>query len=254
MKHSIKRLAWTLIVGLLSVGVLVMESVALTDATPPRSVIYRLPLPDSPKVRVDGHVRGTDDAALTLTVLAPERVGLTTKEQPSLYWFQSKPVNNHFELTITEKDAIKPLLKAQFDASSSGVQRLRLSDHKIYLVEGVEYRWSVAIVLSPQDRSKDIVASGVIKRVPPAEKLQKRLRGAPASELPYIYADEGVWYDSLESLSELVDAKPQDAKLREIRAVYFMQVGLQDAAMDDMKSAGKKVTGETTPPPTSPDR
>lgn len=203
-----------------------------------KALTYRAPVPDAPKVRVDGHVRGTDDAVLTLTVLAPEQVGLTTKEQPSLYWFQSKAVNTRFELTIAEKNAIKPVLEAKFKASAGGIQRVRLSDYKVSLTEGVEYRWSVAVVLDPENRSKDIVASGFIKRVKPTEKLLQRLKDAPASELPYIYADEKVWYDSLEALSELVDAKPQDAKLHEIRAVYFMQVGLHDAAMHEMQSAG----------------
>jgi hypothetical protein len=200
-------------------------------------------MPDAPTVRVDGHMRGTDDAALTLTVLTPQRVGLTTREQPSLYWFQSKPVDAHFEVILTEKNSIKPILEARFDASSSGVKRLRLSDYKISLAEGVEYRWSVAIVVDARDHSKDVVASGAIKRVKPTEKLLQRLQGAPATELPYIYADEGVWYDSLEALSELVDAKPQDTRLHEIRAVYFMQVGLYDAAMRDMQAAGKTAIG-----------
>jgi hypothetical protein len=221
------------------------QSPSYTEAQTPRTLTFRNLMLDAPKVRVDGHVRGTEDALLTLTVLAPERVGLTTKEQPSLYWFQSKAVTNRFELIITEKNAIKPLLEAQIDAPSSGIKRVRLSDHNVRLAEGVEYRWSVAIVVDPENRSKDVVASGVIKRIKPAGKLLQRLRGAPESELPYIYADEGVWYDSLETLSELVEAKPQDAKLHEIRAVYFLQAGLHDAGLHDLKAAGRPAKSTT---------
>ena len=234
----IRRLGWAMIVSLWMCSAAVVQSVPLTEEGAPRAPVYRFPMPDGPKLRVDGHVRGTDDAAFTLTVLTPERAGLTTKDQPSLYWFQSKPIGNRFELAVTEKNAVKPLLAVRFDGASSGIQRVRLSDYKISLSEGVEYRWSVSIVQDPDDRSKDIVASGVIKRVKPTKKLLQRLQKAPASELPYIYADEGVWYDSLDALSQLVDAKPQDAKLHEIRAIYFMQVGLHDAAMHEMLSAG----------------
>jgi hypothetical protein len=195
---------------------------------------------------VDGHVRATEDAVLTLTVLAPERVGLTTKEQPVLHWFQSKPTTNRCELVITEKKAEKPLIEARFEAANGGVQRVRLADFGIRLEESVEYRWSVAIVMDPDNRARDVVASGAIKRIATPEKLRQRLQGAPTSELPYIYADEGVWYDSLESLCALVDARPKDAKLYEIRAVYFMQVGLHDAALQDMQAAGRT---PATPPP-----
>ncbi len=239
MTATMKQLPWVTIVGLCTCLTVVASAAPLTPEPMPKAPIYRPPLGDAPKTRVDGHVRGTDDAALTLTVLSPEHVGLTTREQPSLYWFQSKAVNTRFELTIVEKNATKPVLEAKFDGGGGGIQRVRLSDYHISLTEGVEYRWSVAIVVDPENRSSDIVASGTIKRVKPGEKLLRRLKGAPAAELPYIYADEGVWYDSLEALSELVDAKPRDAKLHEIRAVYFMQVGLHDAAMHEMQSAGK---------------
>jgi hypothetical protein len=211
----------------------------------PKAPAYRPPTSAALKLRVDGHVRGTDDAALTLTVLAPEHVGLTTKEQPSLYWFQSKAVNTRFELTITERKAVKPLLEARLEVPSGGTQRLRLSDYKVSLAEGVEYRWSVAMVVDPDNRSSDVVASGVIKRVKPTETLLRRLKSAPAADIPYIYAEEGIWYDSLETLSELVDARPQDARLHEIRAIYFMQVGLHDAAMNEMRLAGKTVESPT---------
>ena len=239
--HQLRRAAF---VGLCTCLAVATCSAALTPPLAPKAPMYRPPMPDGPKVRVDGHVRGTDDAVLTLTVLAPERVGLTTKEQPTLYWFQSKPISSRFELTIVQGNATKPVLDAKFEATAAGIQRVRLADYNISLAEGVEYRWSVAIVIDPENRSSDIVASGVIKRVKPTEDLLKRLHGAPSSELPYIYADEGVWYDSLEALSQLVDAKPKDAKLREIRAVYFMQVGLHDAALHEMQSAGKMVKSQ----------
>jgi hypothetical protein len=216
---------------------------ALDDA--PRRLYYRPPNQDAPRIRIDGHVRATEDATLTLTVLAPERVGLTVQEQPTLYWFQSKQTGHRYELVITAKNAEKPLVEAEFVASGAGVQRVRLADYKISLTEGVEYRWTVAIVVDPENRSRDVVASGAIKRVAAPEKLRQRLQGAPASELPYIYADEGFWYDSLDTLCALVDSQPKDAKLHEIRAVYFMQVGLHDAAVHDMKSAGKTSTSSS---------
>jgi hypothetical protein len=202
--------------------------------------IYKPPVPNAPKVRVDGRVRGGGDALLTLTVLAPEHVGLTTKAQPSLFWYQSKAAKAKFELSISEAKSVVPLLEVTFDRLPlDGIQRVRLADHNVLLKPGVEYRWSVAMVVDEENRSKDLVASGVIKRVDPAPSLQKRLTGAPDMELPFIYADEGVWYDSLEALSDLIDRRPSEKSLREERAVYFMQVGLNEAALFEMRMAGK---------------
>jgi len=179
MTTMVKRRGWVIILYVCTSIALVARAVPLTEEPMPKAPTYRPPIPATLKTRVDGHVRGTDDAVLTLTVLAPEHVGLTTKEQPSLYWFQSKAVSTRFELTITEKKAVKPLLEARLEVSNGGIQRLRLSDYKVSLAEDVEYRWSVAMVVDPENRSSDVVASGVIKRVKPTELLLLRLKGAP---------------------------------------------------------------------------
>lgn len=222
---------------------LALASVGPARAQMARAPIYKPAFPDAPKVRVDGRVRGSDDALLTLTVLAPEHVGLTTKENPSLFWYQSKAAKTKFELTISETKSVSPLLEVRLEqVPADGIQRVRLADYRVKLKTGVEYRWSVALVMDEENRSKDIVASGVIKRVEPAKSLQSRLPGAPESELPFIYADEGIWYDSLEALSDIIDRQPQDKGLREERAVYFMQVGLHEAALHEMKEAGSSTT------------
>jgi Domain of Unknown Function (DUF928) len=197
-----------------------------------RAPIYREPFPDAPEVRVDGVARGADSALLTLTVLAPKRVGETTKEQPSLFWFQSKATTNRFELTIIQGKKPEPFVELTLnEPSTEGVQRLRLSQLNIKLAEGVEYRWAVSMVLDAKRRIKDVVASGVIKRIPPSKELLGRLAKSSPSEAPFIYADDGIWYDSLESLSDLIEKRPQDQKLHEERAIFFMQEGLEDAAL-----------------------
>jgi hypothetical protein len=218
--------------------------------------VYKPLFPNAPKVRVDGRVRGADDALMTLTVLAPEHVGLTTKAQPSLFWYQSKSAKAKFELSISETKSSTPLLELTFDRGpADGIQRVRLAKHNIVLKPDVEYHWSVAMVVDEENRSKDLVASGVVKRIEPGPSLQKRLTGSPDTELPFIYADEGIWYDSLESLSDLIDKQPRVKSLHEERAVYFMQVGLHEAAMYEMKMAGKNGAprSETvTDPPVNP--
>ena len=68
-------------------------------------------------VRVTGGSRGSGNSQVTLDVLAPDEVGVTTQEQPSLYWFQSKPAQAKFELTLLEETNLSPLFR-----SSSNVQ------------------------------------------------------------------------------------------------------------------------------------
>ena len=53
--------------------------------------VYRPPLRGAPRGRVGGGSRGTGRESFVLSVLAPDHTGLTTSEQPSLYWFISGP-------------------------------------------------------------------------------------------------------------------------------------------------------------------
>ena len=199
-------------------------------AAPPL-VVYKAAKGSAPAARVTGGSRGSGDLAITLDVLAPDDTGLTTQEQPSLFWYQSKPAQARFELTLIEPGTTKPVLQVKVDrAASAGIQRLRLSDHGVKLTPGVEYQWVVALVTDPNNRSSDLVASGFIKRMEPTAELKAKVAGAAPDNLPAIYAEAGIWHDALSSLSDLIEAQPDNAALRAERADLLRQVGLKAAA------------------------
>src|SRR3954467_3412661 len=52
---------------------------------------YVPPMPGAPQRRVGGATRGVGRALPTVVVLAPNHAGLTTVEQPELYWYISAP-------------------------------------------------------------------------------------------------------------------------------------------------------------------
>jgi Domain of Unknown Function (DUF928) len=198
---------------------------------PPATVRFRPQVTGAPSVRLTGGSRGTGTAATTLDVLAPDDVGVTTQEQPSLFWFQSKPAEARFELTLLQENKVKPLVQVMVERSTkSGIQRLKLSDHGVKLSPGVEYQWVVALITDSDNRSSDLVASGVIKRVEPTDDLKRKVAGAPAETLAAIYGEAGIWYDALALLSDQIDAHPEDKALREVRSDLLRQVGLAAAA------------------------
>jgi len=185
----------------------------------------------APSVRVTGGSRGSGDATITLDVLAPDETGLTTQEQPSLFWYQSKPAQAKFELTLLEENKAKPLLQVKASGSgNAGIQRLKLSDHGLKLAPGIEYQWVVALVTDPDNRSSDLVASGAIKRIEPSAELKAKLAQASPASVPGIYAEAGIWHDALASLSDAIDAQPDNKALRDARADLLRQVGLKAAA------------------------
>ena len=211
-----------------------VESTRQAQPPPPAiairaKVVYKPPLLGTPAVRIDGGSRGSGVSLVCLTVLTPDQTAFTVQEQPSLFWYQSDSADVPFELTLLTRNTVQPLLRLQLP-SARGIQRLNLADHNVKLVPGVEYEWVVALVVDPKNRSKDVVAGGWIERVEPSTSLRSRLENASAEDLPSVYAEEGIWLDTLTAISALIDAHPKDRPLQEARAGLLDQVGLTNAA------------------------
>jgi hypothetical protein len=197
--------------------------------------VYMPPLRGAPGGRVGAGSRGIEYVT-QLYVLAPDHVGLTIQKQPNIYWFISRLTTYPIELTIIENRAINPVLEKRIALpEKSGVQCIRLSDHGVYLQKNVLYKWFVALVPDPKNRSKDILTGGVIKRIEYPEALHEKLDKAGEGRAPHVYAKAGLWYDALAAISELIDASPNDKVLRKQRAFLLEQVGLPEISQYEIK-------------------
>ena len=194
--------------------------------------VYKPPLRGSPAGRVGGGTRGmTERESFSLQVLAPNHIGLTVHDQPSLYWYVSKPIPHPIEVTVIEKNAVKPLVEKVINGPEmGGIQAIHLADYGVHLRRDVPYKWFVTLVTDPDHRSKDIMAGGLITLVEPSPSLSAKLKVTSSNKAPYVYAEEGVWYDALEAISRMIDASPANAGLRKQRASLLEQVGLSDVA------------------------
>lgn len=205
--------------------------------------VYRPPLRGAPGGRVGGGTRGVGEELITLYVLAPDHVGLTFQEQPALYWYLPKSTNYPIEVTIIEDQAVYPLVEKSISLPvKPGFHHINLKEYGVHLSIGKQYRWFVTFVTDPDHRSKDIVAGGMIERIEFPEALRVKLAQADKTETPNIYAEEGIWYDALMMISDLIEASPNDTILHKQRASLLEQVGLPEIAEFEMKQvfpAGK---------------
>ena len=194
---------------------------------------YKPPLRGAPGGRVGGGTRGSGRQVFVLTVLAPDHSALTVSEQPSLYWFISSATSLPIEVTLMDLRTTQPVLETRLAAPiAPGVHRIRLADHGVRLQPGVPYRWFVTIVPDSNRRSRDILAGGAIERVEPPDGLSAKLAQASKEKTPFLYAEEGVWYEALTAISDLIESAPNDAVLRKQRATLLAQVGLPTVGED----------------------
>ncbi len=181
--------------------------------------------------RVGGGTRGLGDQPVTVDVLAPDHTGLTVSEQPTLYWFVSKPISQPAELTVIDDNSIDPLLEIKLTPPiQAGIHSLPLAEHGVQLKPGIPYQWFVGVVVDPTQRSNDIIAGGEIQLVSESNALRSDLISASEDQRPAVYAQAGIWYDALDGASILIQRNPSDARWKELRAALLEQVGLDKAA------------------------
>ena len=196
-----------------------------------RPTIIYIPLLDDVSLsKVSGSSREMDEEAAILQVLTPDHTGLTLQAQRSLYWYARTPVATRFIVALIGKDKTEQLLDVEAGSGKvAGIQQLDLGDYDISLQPEVTYQWSVTQVIDKGSQSTGVTASGVIERIEPGEGLSNRIKKSHGIELASVYASEGIWYDSLETLSSMIDKSPEDQGLVAIRASLLEQVGLHAA-------------------------
>jgi hypothetical protein len=156
---------------------------------------------------------------------------VSAKESPSLYWFLPEATSLSVEVTVVDPDAVTPLLATTSSGPlEAGVYRVSLAEHGARLRPGVEYRWFVALVRDPDERSEDVVSGAGIRYASLEPELGARLAAAAPGHAAHLYAQSGLWYDAFDQLSSWLAEEPDVAVLREHRAALLDQVGLEDAA------------------------
>lgn len=194
---------------------------------PEKAPIYSPPSRGKPRSRVAGGVRGGETELPTLQVLAPQHTGQTLSAQPSFFWYISRtpPEGAAFAFTIVDDTRIEPLLEAPLESpAGSGIHRIDLADYGVRIQKGVEYEWSVVLVVDPEQRSRDIVSVGWVDRVEAPPRLEEA--GPPGV---HAYAEHGLWYEALAAAADAVEAQPEDPLARAYRDALLQQVGLGDA-------------------------
>jgi hypothetical protein len=193
--------------------------------------VYKPPLRGTPAARVGGGTRGEGNDAAAVYVLAPEHTGLTSQPQPVLYWYLSRAIRADYEFVLIAEADYEPLLEITLsDVESAGIQRIALADHGVSLQPDVQYQWSVAIVVDRQQRSGDILASGMIEYVEPPAGIMARVANAGGEDRVRHYAAAGLWYDALQSLDDLIRSEQGSVRLQQVRASLLEQVGLAAVA------------------------
>jgi hypothetical protein len=184
------------------------EAPAAVQEETPSEPVYKPPPRGAPGGRVGGASRGAVRVAAplpTIDLLAPDgHTGLTTSGNPTLYFFVSQPIAWPTQFTIVTAGQPRPLLEVNIPAPQQpGVYPVRTADYPVRLDPGILYTWSVSAILNPKARSRDIVASATLLRIPAEPMVQAALRAAFPDRRAVVLAQAGLWYDAVAAAAEI---------------------------------------------------
>src|SRR5262245_37886789 len=90
------------------------------------AILYIPPQIGFPARRIGAGTRGTGRLA-SLQILAPDHLGYTTLEQPTLFWYLAEPTTTRIDFTLRDETSVEPLVDLELPApAQAGIQALRL--------------------------------------------------------------------------------------------------------------------------------
>jgi hypothetical protein len=185
---------------------------------------------------------------VTLLIPSKEYIGQTVSGHPTFFWNLSKPVSVPMKFTLMEPGVAKPLYVKQVDSPKVGIIQMELPKDLPELVAGRKYGWSVTLVCNPRRPSANPYFYSWIERVAATPALEQQLAAATSQtssppetlrKRAMIYAQAGLWYNSLADISTAVTANPNNSSLQEDFLDLLAQVGLTEVAKQEQQRLAK---------------
>jgi len=162
-----------------------------------------------------------------LTALVPSsKTSLTTKERPTFFLYLPKTTAQVAEFTlkdVNDKDIYRTTIPLM---GQSGLVSFQLPEDAPTLAVGQAYQWYFNVICQPNDRLRDDFVTAWIQRVDPDRNLLSALTRASARQRPNVYAQAGIWQDTLIELTTLQKARPTDSTIRDEWNSLLRSVGL----------------------------
>lgn len=174
---------------------------------------------------------------VTLRLIVPStHTATTTTSHPTLLWYVSSSLLP-LRFTLVEPGVAQPVYEKQLNITSPGIVRLEVPKNSPGLATGKEYRWTVSVICNVKRPSENTNAYAWIKRIPKTPELKQNLEGKKKQQQAAVYAQRGIWYDTVACLLEALVAQPNNTKIHENLLLILRKNGLSEIALLEQKHA-----------------
>ncbi|NER31470.1 MAG: DUF928 domain-containing protein [Symploca sp. SIO1C4] len=188
-----------------------------------------------------------------LTALLPSNnFGVTENTHPQFFVYmpaialeeESIPV----EFLLETQDG-KDIYQTRFNSNGKdGILAISLPNHESISPLEVDgnYKWSVAVICDPDERSMDIAVEGWVRRVKLDSTFNHQLRQLSLSKQVELYAEAEIWHDALASLAQLRLNNPDDSEIAAEWSKLLSAVGLNEFSQESIIPVSLTSTLELT--------
>lgn len=209
-------------------------SAAPSGKTSPRStqisLNFTVPNRGAPTSTAGGATRGSClRGTKFLTPLLPkERLGLTLSERPSFFVFVPPSPTQNAEFLLLSNDDTEVVYQSNFILPSSpGIVRFDLPADAPPLQIGKQYHWYITLNCNPTlGPGGNPGVEGWVERTQANPTLARQLASASPEKRPSLYANAGIWHETLSSLAALRYRSPNDTRLLDDWQSLLKSVGL----------------------------
>lgn len=183
---------------------------------------------DAPKASASGITRSgcTETDKICLIALLPDLkleaspIPQTISERPTIYLLTPKVENGTIRLRIFDESVLtsKRVYSKVFSINNQdGIVAFKIPDDAPILEINKKYKLEFQVVYQPRAIDKgDKTVFGYIKRVSPSQKLVDQLKTTTKPiELAALYAQEGIWFETMQTLAEAQRTLPQNPEITE---------------------------------------
>lgn len=211
------------------------------------------PLPSS-EGRPGGRVRGGAkrgpclSVETQLTALVPftqdaptvtDVWGLTTQAHPTFLFYvpYSKDSAYPTEFVLQDQDDNILYRKAIALPEKPGIISVSLPADEAGLAVNKQYRWFFIIECDQQKHSPPIYVEGVIQRIQLKPATIQQLQTSSLSQKFDIYAENGIWFDAVETLFQLRQTNPRNVVIEEKWRNLLTSINLDDIVSKPLVSS-----------------
>ena len=157
--------------------------------------------------------------------------GKTAFDHPTFWFYVAYPANTYVEF-ILQDEAENEIYQTTFILDKiPGIVSLTLPKDKITLETGKSYHWYFNIMCNREDTTDDFV-EGWVERVELNPVINNQLESVQPLERVSIYAENGLWYDTLTNLDRLRQTESENQAIAAIWTDLLQQVGLEEISQE----------------------